>query len=1044
MRYVVRLVALVGMGLVFIPSAWAQAGKIAGRVTDASTGEPLPGVNVVVVGSTQGSTTDVDGYYNILNVPPGTYRLRASFIGFTPQVVEDVRVNIDLTTTINFALQEEVIQGEEVVVTAQRPVVQPDLSASMASVTAEKIEQLPVSSVTAVVGLQAGIQGLSVRGSGADELAFNLNGLTLRDERDNTPYTSISLASVQEVQVQTGGFNAEYGNVRSGVINVVTKEGTASRYEVDAILRYSPPAQKHFGPPANDPNSYWIRPFLDPEVAWTGTKNGAWDQATQDQYPEFDGWIAESEKRLNDDDPTNDLSPQALQEAFRWQFRKEMEIVEPDYVVDVGVGGPVPLVSSRLGNARFYAAYREDQEMYLIPLSRDRYKDRSGHLKLTSDIGPGMKLSLEALLGQTTGTASSRSGQPGIFRSAFSIASQMDRVSFIDTRIFSTDYWAPTTVRRNMQGAKFTHALDANTYYEVRLTRFESRYDTNPGRPRDNTPVVFFGGVGFDEAPFGFEDEPTNAVTGMRTGVGMSNARDTSRVTVWNLKGDFTRQVNRFLQVKTGLEYNLTDSKVRYGQFDAFLPSSNLVSQWDRQPTRGAAYAQGKLEFQGMIANLGLRLDYFRAGGTWYDIEDNPFSPGFRSPAALDTLLGGEPTRAVVSLSPRLGVSFPVTSFSKLFVNYGHFRAIPNPNDLFLVEYFPQTGQLSQLADPNNPLPKTIAYELGYEHALFDQFLVRAAGYYKDVSLQPRLVNYISRDGQVDYFVSEPLSYEDIRGFELTLARNRGRWIQGFVNYTYMVFTSGYFGFRQVNENPTVQRQFEESDAERRAASSRPVPQPYGRLNIDVLVPPRIGPEFAGVHPLANWRLSFIGRWQKGSAFTWTGGGSIPGIVNNVRFRDSYALDLRVTRDFDLGNARLQFFMDVNNLLNRKEMSFSGMVDGNDYLAYMRSLHLPASDAYGNIPGNDKPGDYRDYDVPFVPIDPVTTRSQVGSPDPTRIYYERDSGQYLEYVGGAWQQVPSDRMEQILEDKAYIDMPNMSYFTFLNPRDVYFGLRLNF
>ena len=233
--------------LVTAGAAFAQTGKIAGRVTDES-GQPLPGVNLIIAATSQGGTTDSDGYYVILNVSPGSYSLRASFIGFGPQTVEGVRVNIEQTTTVNFQLQEDAIGLEEVVVTAELPVVQADVSNSQLNVSADQIEALPVSSVTSVVGLQAGIQGLSVRGSGSDELSFMVNGLTLRDERNNAPYTSISLSSVEEVQVQTGGFNAEYGNVRSGVVNVVTKEGDRNRYSGNAIIRYSSPAQKHFGP----------------------------------------------------------------------------------------------------------------------------------------------------------------------------------------------------------------------------------------------------------------------------------------------------------------------------------------------------------------------------------------------------------------------------------------------------------------------------------------------------------------------------------------------------------------------------------------------------------------------------------------------------------------------------------------------------------------------------------------------------------------------------------------------------------------------------
>ena len=704
----------------------------------------------------------------------------------------------------------------------------------------------------------------------------------------------------------------------------------------------------------------------------------------------------------------------------------------------------MPFVSSRLGNLRFYGSVRRDQSMYLIPLHTDRYDEWSGHLKLTSDVGPGMKLTMEALRGRITGTATSRAGQPGIFRSASGIASQLNRVSFIDSRIFSTDYWTPTEVGRLMVGAKFTHSLNAQAFYEVRYSAFHSSYDTNPGRARDETPVVFFGGVGFDEAPYGFQSKPTFGVDGMRTGVGMSNSRDTSRVTVHNLKADLTSQLNRFLQVKTGLEYNLSDTRVNYGRFDAFLRGGNSHSAWNRTPQRGAVYAQSKLEFEGMIANLGLRLSYFHAGGDWYDFE--PFSPAFsaRLAGGIDTLLTRSPNRRILSLSPRLGVSFPVTEFSKLYFNYGHFRSMPDPNNLYLLRNFTETGQISRVADPNHPLPKTVAYELGYEQSLFNRFLVRVAGYYKDVSLQPRLVAYVSKDGQVNYTVSEPNSFEDIRGFEVTLSRNRGQWVRGFVNYTYMVFTSGYFGLRRNLENPTAQREFAESDAERRRASSRPVPRPYARLNLDILTPRSFGMRLGSVRPLADWRVSLVGSWQQGSRFTWTGGGAIPGVLNNVSFKDYWNVNLRFSRSLFVRGRRTQFFVDVFNLFNTQRLSFNGFVDGNDQTAYLRSLHLPESDDYStNIPGSDRVGEYRSYDVPFQPMERVPTRQSVTAPDPGIIYWEHDTRSYLFYRNGNWVAADRSVVDKALEEKAYIDMPNMNFLTFLGPRDIYWGLRIS-
>ncbi|MCB0296420.1 MAG: carboxypeptidase regulatory-like domain-containing protein, partial [Calditrichaeota bacterium] len=318
-------------------------GKIAGIVKDARTGEALPGVNILVDGTVLGAATDADGYYVILNVPPGTYTVRATFIGYTDYIVTQARVNIDQTTTLNFDMAQAVVEsGSEITVVADRPVVQRDVSASTANIEAAQIEALPVQTVTEVVGLQAGVQGLSIRGGGSDELAFMVDGFTMRDERDNTPFTGVSLSAVQDVQIQTGGFNAEYGNIRSGVINVVTKEGDPQRYSGTLTYQYSAPTDKHFGPSFDDPNSYWLRPYLDPAVAWTGTQNGAWDADMQRQYPQFDGWNAIAAQTLLDNDPNNDLTPAAAQRLFLWQHRRQLDITKSDYNIDAGVGGPVP------------------------------------------------------------------------------------------------------------------------------------------------------------------------------------------------------------------------------------------------------------------------------------------------------------------------------------------------------------------------------------------------------------------------------------------------------------------------------------------------------------------------------------------------------------------------------------------------------------------------------------------------------------------------------------------------------------------------------
>jgi hypothetical protein len=1025
--------------------ALAQTGKISGSITDTKTGDPLIGANVLIVGTNMGAATDIDGFYAILNVPPGTYSVRVSVIGYTPQVIEGVRVYIDQTTEIDASLSEQTIETEEVVVIATTPIVQKDVSASQVNLNIEEIENLPVISVSSVVNLQAGIQsgldGPIVRGGGADETAFMINGLTLRDERDNTPYTAVSLTSIEDIQIQTGGFNAEYGNVRSGIINAVTKEGSKDRYTFSIISRYSPPAQKHFGPSPNDPNSYWIRPYLDPDVAWDGTNpevnsvGGEWSSYLQRQYPEFEGWNAVSKQTLSDSDPTNDLTPEAAQRLFLWQHRRVLDIQNPDYNLDMTFAGPVP-GGEYLGDLRFAASFRKNRDYYLIPLSRDAYDDWSGQLKFTSNLNPQMKLSVEGLYGVEQGTNDNNAGNPGVFTTPGSIADNLDRVSYINARIFATDYWAPSEITRYMIGGKFTHVLSPTTFYEVSFNRFTSEYSTNPGGLRDTSALFILGdSYRVDEAPFGYWPAPSTGINGLRMGVGFSNSRDSSVVTVYTTKADITSQIGQYNQVKAGIEFVYSDNNVNYASVDVFLPSGRSQSVWHTYPVRGALYLQDKLEFEGMIANLGIRLDYSHAGGDWFVY--SPFTRAFtaENQFGLDTLEEGgsylgvtkEPTEREITFSPRLGVAFPISANSKLFFNYGHFRQLPNPNNLYLLRRFSDTRQVARIADPNLPLPRTVAYELGYEHNLFDQYLLRVAGYYKDISLQPKLVSYTSRDSKVDYDVTEATSYEDIRGFEIQVTKNRGNWIQGFINYTYMVSSSGFFGFEQYYENPAEQRNYELTS--RDAYQEKPLPRPYARANVDIFTPLEFGPEVGGFYPLEDWRLNLLASYSAGTYITWAGGGSIPGVQYNVQWNDFYNLDLRLSKNFQFGGINLQFFMDVFNVLNFKYMSSGGygFVDGQDYEAYMKSLQLPesafedfprnpdgsvrvgysnTSDGVTYVYGEDRPGDYRKG--PYIPWDPNADEST---------------------------------KQQWRENKSYIDMPNQDFLTFLNPRDIFFGLR---
>lgn len=1026
---------------------FAQTGKITGTVKDAKTKEPLISVNVIVEGTTVGASTNLDGSFTILNVPPGMHRVRASMISYATATMVDVRVSINQTTTIDFELSEAIIETQEVIVTARRPIIERDVAASRANISAREVENLPISQVSSVIGLQAGIQGLTVRGGNPNQTAFVVNGITFRDERDNTPYTGISLLAVQDFQIQTGGFSAEYGQIRAGLVNVVTKEGSPTNYNVGAIIRYSPPTKKYFGMKPNDFDSYWIRPFLDESVCWTGTNNGAWDPWTQAQYKPFEGWNAVSQKLVSNDDPRDDLTPEAARKVFMWQHRKSFDITRPDVTADFSFGGPVPIVGDMLGKLRFFAALRYTNSQYALPLSRDGVTDYNGSLKVTSDLAQGMKLMVEGTIGMNEAVDINQNGVYGSFGSAASIGSVMNRVSFIDTRLFTYDYWAPNSVDRNILGVKFTHVLSPSTFYEVVAQRFSSSYSTNPGRTRDTSRVYQFGNSYYlDEAPFGFIGNPgnysTTGIDGMRMAIGMSNARDSSKVTSYSTKFDIMSQFDKYNEFKAGFELGYTDNGVNYGSLDVVLPSGRSTSKWRTYPTRLEAYAKDKLEFEGMIVDIGLRFAMSYAGGEWFVYD--PYTKLFRGGISygIDTLFQKEPTKRVTTWMPRLNVAFPISENAKLYFNYGHLRALPTPENLYLVRHETATGDIIRLANPNLPLEKTVAYELGYEHNLFDMFLLRGAAYYRNITDQSRLVNYIGYNNVPNYTVTTNTSYEDIRGFEIDLRKNRGNWVHGFVNYTYMVSTGGAFGRPRYFQNPVDQRNDERTNPQQ----FRPIPLPYGRANVDFFTPEEFGPQIGDISLLGDLRLNLLATWNSGFYFTWVGGGSVPGVQNNIQWRDQYGMDIRLSKNFRLGSLDFQIFADFTNVLNLKQLTTYGFVDNTDYQNYLKSLHFPEefNQYYGNIPGTDRPGDYRKADIEYQPMVHTRTLSAVGTPHARPIYYDESTQRYYRWVNNSWQPADQSEVDSVLDDKAYIDMPNQDWFNFLNPRNVFFGIRFSF
>ena len=209
----------------------ASNGKVAGLIKDNSTNAPMIGVNVLIKELGIGSVSDDDGEYTIPNIPPGIYTIEATYIGYSKVILKDIMINQNRTSYQNILLQEEAIEGEEIIVNADRPMVHKDLTASQKITTAKEIADLPVESFLGVLVNQAGVnQGaggeIHIRGGRYNEVGYYIDGVSVSNPFfTNSLAVNISNKSLQEMRVVSGAFNAEYGNAMSGIVNIELKEG---------------------------------------------------------------------------------------------------------------------------------------------------------------------------------------------------------------------------------------------------------------------------------------------------------------------------------------------------------------------------------------------------------------------------------------------------------------------------------------------------------------------------------------------------------------------------------------------------------------------------------------------------------------------------------------------------------------------------------------------------------------------------------------------------------------------------------------------------
>jgi len=219
--------------IIFLTAALYSQGqnsaRLVGAVFEKSSGKPMAGVNLSLKGTYMGASTDLDGYYLIENISSGVYDIEVSMIGYKIQLRTGIKIADGETRNIDFQMEESVLAyGQEIVVVGKKPLLEVDKTASEMTFSAEDIETKIVENVEEILIQQPGIvksnNKIHIRGGRADEGMYIVDGVSIKDPLSgygNTLY--INADAIQELKVITGGFNAEYGQAMSGIIDVVTK-----------------------------------------------------------------------------------------------------------------------------------------------------------------------------------------------------------------------------------------------------------------------------------------------------------------------------------------------------------------------------------------------------------------------------------------------------------------------------------------------------------------------------------------------------------------------------------------------------------------------------------------------------------------------------------------------------------------------------------------------------------------------------------------------------------------------------------------------------
>ncbi|RPH96719.1 TonB-dependent receptor [candidate division KSB1 bacterium] len=731
------LVAICGVALLFYTAARAgTVGKIAGRVIDSENGEPVIGAAIMVEGTESGAAADINGDYYILNVPPGMVNLRCSALGYAPRSIQGVQVISDQTSTVDFSLQPASIQGEEVIIIAERKLVELDRTFATQTIAAQDMGTLPITNLNQVVELQAGIVDGHFRGGRKNEVLYLVDGVSITDVYDNAQGTQVDNRVVEELQVISGTFNAEYGQAMSGIVNIVTKEGGKE---------YHGSVTTEFGDYLSDHDELFMN------------IGDVTPMAIQDYGVSLYGPVPKIRKL------SFYASGRYLKDSG-WMYGRRRWIpvwlVYPNGMAMVGHGD------------NSYVEMNRNWESF-------------GHVKLSYDLSSRMKLSYSNLF-------SSRNYRD--FSQDWKFCPDGDLRRYRDGRTNIVKF------NHAVSGSAFYELGFTNTFTEYHHYVYEDPYDSRYAHPmyEDANPAYTMNLAGTNLNRFRRWTQTNQLMGNLSWQVNKLHlAKLGFDVKLHDILYDDVYLVSANPGQVIDPSATADDPKPLY--FKPVVEDIQQTShdRYLNHPSEYAVYLQDKFELPYLIVNAGLRIDYFEPDGK---VLTDPKDPNVYSPLLtthvddpLDERLSYwyKDAKAKWALSPRIGIAYPMSDVGVFHFAYGHFVQRPTFERMYANpkwELASGVGLNTVMGNPDLKMEETTTYEFGFQQQLLQNVALNTTIFYRDIRnlvATDKIVETYSSGTKYSQYINR--SFGEVKGITLSFDKRMVDNFSAFVDYTYQV-----------------------------------------------------------------------------------------------------------------------------------------------------------------------------------------------------------------------------------------------------------------